>query len=403
VNDQLKLRRKKMQCSALRSILVLACLLVVNDSLLGQSIQSSFSPNVHPLAVAVGDFNRDGNLDLAVTGCDDPVETVDSCQLNNRIRTFLGNGKSRFTFKGSYFVGTPVTITAGDINRDGKLDIVASRPGPGRAATLLGNGDGSFQSPIDFVPGFDPSTLAPGRAVVADFNRDGSPDVAFPIGTNDSVGLGMGDKTGNLFLSGVFFGGAGPVSAVAADFDQNGTPDLAMAAFNQNAVGLLLGSGNGYFSGPLLFNPGGFQPEIIVSADFNRDGKEDVAVANVGSGQIGILLGDGVGGFSAPLVTGGVQLSFLGSTVGTNDELLAVGDFNHDAIPDLAVLEYAKDDVLVLLGDGTGQVGHAKRYAAGKGPNVLKVADFNNDGKDDLAIADFDAGRISILLFGVEQ
>jgi len=399
----LKLRRKKMQCSALRSILVLACLLVVSDSLLGQSIQSSFSPNVHPLAVAVGDFNRDGNLDLAVTGCNDPKEDCLNTDVsNNRIRTFLGNGKGRFTFQGSYFVGTPKSIAVGDINRDGKLDLIASRPGPGRAATLLGNGDGSFQSPIDFLPGFDASTMAPGRGVVADFNRDGSPDVAFPIGTNDTVGLGLGDKTGNFFLGGVFSGGAGPVSAVTADFDQNGTPDLAMAANNQNAVALLLGSGDGYFSGPLLFNPGGFQPEIIVSADFNRDGKEDVAVANVASGQIGILLGDGVGGFSA-VITGGVHLTSLGNTTGTNDELLAVGDFNHDAIPDLAVLEYANDDVLILLGDGTGQMGPAKRYPAGKGPNVLKVADFNNDGKDDLAIADYDSGRISILLFGAEQ
>jgi hypothetical protein len=393
-----------MKCSALRSILVLACLLVVTDSLLCQSIQSSFSPGVHPIAMAVGDFNRDGDLDLAVTGCNDPVDPcLNFGATNNRVRTFLGNARGHFTFKGSYFVGTPTSMTEGDINRDGRPDLVVSRPGPGLASTLLGNGDGSFQAPIDFIPWFDPSTSAGGRPVVADFNRDGSSDVAFPVGTNDTLGLGLGDKTGNFFVSGVFSGGAGPVSAVTADFDQNGTLDLALADFNGSAVALLLGTGDGHFSGPLFFSPGGIQPEIIVSADFNRDGKEDVAVANVGSGQIGILLGDGVGGFSAPLVTGGVQLSFLGSTVGTNDELLAVGDFNHDAIPDLAVLEYAKDDVLVLLGDGTGQVGHAKRYAAGKGPNVLKVADFNNDGKDDLAIADFDAGRISILLFGAEQ
>jgi hypothetical protein len=115
-----------------------------------------------------------------------------------------------------------------------------------------------------------------------------------------------------------------------------------------------------------------------------------------------ILLGDGVGGFSAPVITGGI-LTSLGNTIGTDDELLAVGDFNHDAIPELAVLEYANDDVLILLGDGTGQMSHAKRYPAGKGPNVLKVADFNNDGKDDLAISDYDSGRISILLFGAEQ
>jgi hypothetical protein len=395
-----------MKLSFVRSNLVLVCLLVAGGRVPAQSTQSSlfdspqaFSVGVHPIAMAVGDFNRDGNEDLAVTGCDDPAPCVLTGDAsNNRVRIFLGNGRGRFALIGTFFVGSPKSITASDVNRDGKLDLIVSRPGPGRAAILLGNADGSFQPPIDFVPGFDPATLAPGRPVVADFNRDGSPDAAFPIGTNDTVGIGFGDKTGNLLLGGVFPGGAGPVSAVAADFDQNGTPDLALADFNGNTVALLVGTGYGYFWGPSFFPCGGSQPDTIVTADFNRDGKDDVAVANVGSQQIAILLGDGVGGLSAPLTTEGIHLTVPGSLVGGNEELLAVGDFNHDAIPDLAVVEQAQNDVLTLLGDGTGHMVPAKRYPAGAGPVVVKAADFNNDGKDDLAIADFGSSRVSILL-----
>ena len=223
-----------MQTLFTRWSLVLVCSLVAGRTLSFQSSQfpwfdspQSFSAVVHPIAMAVGDCNRDGNQDLAVTGCDDPVPCLTGDVSNNRVRIFQGNGRGRFTLIGSFFVGTPKGISTSDINRDGKLDLVVSRPGPGRAAVALGNGDGSFQPPIDFVPGFDPATLAPGQPVIADFNRDGSPDVAFPIGTNDTLGLGIGNKTGSLFLGGVFFGGAGPVSAVTADFDQNGNPDLA--------------------------------------------------------------------------------------------------------------------------------------------------------------------------------
>ena len=395
-----------MKWPFVKSTLVLACLLVAGGKLSAQSTQfpifdspQSFSVGVHPLAMAVGDFNRDGNEDLAVTGCDDPALCITGGVSNNRVRIFQGNGRGRFALKGSFFVGTPENLTTGDINLDGKLDLIVSRPGPGRAAVLLGNGDGSFQPPIDFVPGFDPATLAPGRPVVADFNRDGSPDVAFPIGTNDTLGIGFGDKTGNLFLGGVFSGGAGPVSAVTADFDQNGTPDLALADANGSAVALLLGTGYGYFWGPSFFSSGGSQPDTIVTADFNRDGKDDVAVANVDSRQIAVLLGDGRGSFSAPLITDGVQLSVLSSTVGI-EELLAVGDFNHDAIPDLAVVEQTQNDVLILLGDGTGHMVLAKRYPVGAGPVVVKVGDFNNDGKDDLAVADFGSSKVSILLSG---
>jgi len=381
------------QSSILALVLMLGLTLNLQAQRFGDRLW--FSAGVHPVAMAVGDFNRDGNQDLAITGFVDP--DPDFGAFNDNVQIFLGNGRGTFRFKGSHFVGTPTSMAVGDLNRDAKLDLVVSRPGPGRAAILLGNGDGSFQPSIDFLPG-DPITTAPGRPVIADFDRSGSPDVAFPSGTNDTVGLGLGDKTGSLAFASSLPGGPGPVSGVAADFDQNGTQDLALSDFNGAAVAVLLGSGSGGFFGPTFFSSGGGNPETIVTADFNRDGKDDVAFANVGTAQVEVLLGDGSGSFSGPLAIDDVHVTALGNTIGVNDELLAVGDFNHDAIPDLAAVEQTKNDVLLLFGDGTGRMGRPQRYPAGSGPVVVKVADFNNDGRDDLAIADFGSSKVSILI-----
>jgi hypothetical protein len=165
-------------------MLVFACLLVVSDSLSGQSIQSLF-PNIHSVS----------RLGISIV-----IKTRD---------------KVYGTLEASVSVASQCSCATRSWTR---------RDGPAGLWLLI--------------------SIATDR-----------PTWLFPIGTNDTVGLGLGNKTGNFFLSGVFFGGAGPVSAVTADFDQNGTADLAMAAFNQIAVSLLLGTGDGYFSGPVLFEP----------------------------------------------------------------------------------------------------------------------------------------------------
>jgi len=137
--------------------------------------------------------------------------------------------------------------------------------------------------------------------------------------------------------------------------------------------------------------PRGNQPASVAMGDFNGDGKPDLAIAN-GDGTVTVLLGNGAGGFAAA----------AGSpfAAGSGPSSVAVGDFNGDGKPDLAIADYNGDNVTVLLGDGTGRFTAAPSspFPAGSQPNSVAVGDFNGDGKLDLAIANYNSNNVTVLL-----
>ena len=134
--------------------------------------------------------------------------------------------------------------------------------------------------------------------------------------------------------------------------------------------------------------PVGGDPRAVAIGDFDDDGVPDLAVVSAGGGTVSILLGDGVGGFSLP------------SDVPAGDQPagLAIGDFDGDGDVDLAVTSVTGNSVRVLLGDGKGGFAHASDFPVGKAPGAVAVADFNADGAIDLAIADSGSDAISILV-----
>ena len=132
----------------------------------------------------------------------------------------------------------------------------------------------------------------------------------------------------------------------------------------------------------------GTNPRSVAVGDFNRDGNPDLAVANYNSNDVSILLGNGLGAF-APKVD---------YTAGTNPVSVAVGDFNRDGNPDLAVANYTSDNVSILLGNGLGAFAPAVNYTTGTNPVSVAVGDFNRDGNPDLAVANNDSDNVSILL-----
>jgi uncharacterized protein (TIGR03437 family) len=201
----------------------------------------------------------------------------------------------------------------------------------------------------------------------------------------------------NLFTaaSGSPFGvGTGPESVAVADFNGDGFPDLAIANLISSNVTVLLGNGSGGFTAASdsPFSAGS-NPRSVAVGDFNGDGHPDLAIANeVTPGLVTVLLGNGSGGFSA--ATGSPF------STGSNPISVAVGDFNGDGIEDLAVANQADNTVTVLLGDGSGGFSAAtgSPLSTGSGPISVAIGDFNGDGHSDLAIANDGDNTVTVLL-----
>jgi hypothetical protein len=181
----------------------------------------------------------------------------------------------------------------------------------------------------------------------------------------------------------------GPLSVAVGDFNGDSKPDLAVIVANSpnNNVSVLLGTGSGGFGAATSFALGA-GPVSVAVGDFNGDGKPDLAVVNSNSNTVSVLLGTGSGGFGprTDFAVGGFPLA------------VAVGDFNGDGKPDLAVANAGSNSVSVLLGNGSGGFGAATNFAVAAGPRSVAVGDFNGDGKPDLAVVTALGNNVSVLL-----
>ena len=228
-------------------------------------------------SVLAGDFNRDGNLDL-IAG------------YSSYTYVYLGNGDGTFNLSQTLNFGPTVFRLAGDFNGDGNLDLVLlSDSKPTTISVALGNGDGTFQTPRKIAT-FD-GTCEPFGPVmlINDFNGDGKLDVAFCTPTSIGIMLGNGDGT---FQKPVFY----PVDAqpqfsfAAGDFNSDGKPDLLVSRYyptKSYGIEIRLGNGDGTFQPPQYFadNPAYFSGECgIAVGDFNSDGLLDFVFQNGGDG-----------------------------------------------------------------------------------------------------------------------
>ncbi len=150
--------------------------------------------------------------------------------------------------------------------------------------------------------------------------------------------------------------------------------------------------GPAYCTQPSFGSPAGYAvgdgPERVAVGDFNRDGNPDLAVANRTSNNISVLLGDGNGGLGAA----------TNYDISSAPSGIVVSDFNRDGNPDLAAAGYGRNQAIVLLGNGSGGFGSPTGYLAGSGPSGIATGDFNRDGNPDLVVSNGFADTMSVLM-----
>ena len=246
------------------------------------------------------DFDGDGRIDLAVLNSAVPI-------------VFLGNGNGTFqppvTLPNSGNTWTALRVA--DMNGDGKADLVCMNNGyNGYVSVLLGNGNGTFQAPINFA---DSSLIYPDTFVVGDFNGDGKQDVAVIYWVGVTVLAGNGDGTLTVSKKTSLFGVPG-YQAIAGDFNGDGKLDIAYAAYASGGFYLAFGNGDGSFqSGAELLSTG--SPAGFIAADFNGDGRMDIAATNptYSNGTVNVFLGSQYSGLSISLTHNG---NFTGGASG---------------------------------------------------------------------------------------
>jgi hypothetical protein len=282
--------------------------------------------NQQPATFALGDFDGDGNADLAVVSYD--------TKGNGGVSIMRGNGDGTLQPPGPLItVGAfPRFAAAADFNGDGILDLAVTNYNNNTVSILLGRGDLTFESHVDYAVGSNPV-----KPVPVDLNNDGKLDIAVTDqGGGFSTLIGRGDGT---FTYGAARSvSSSPFGIAAADLNGGGRQDLVIAALSEVLV--YLGAGGGGFDSGTGYAVLGTPAEVGLG-DFNSDGKLDVAVSDETGGAAALLLGNGDGTLQPALAY----------PAGAAPIGIVAGDFNNDGRLDLAVTDQHGGGIYVLLQD----------------------------------------------------
>jgi hypothetical protein len=352
----------------------------------------NFGLNTSAVAIATGDFNHDGKMDIVTA--DAPNMGFNT---GNTVTLLLGNGNGTFQPPRVFPLGqTPVAILAADLNGDGNLDVVTANKN-NTVSVLLGTGTGSFRLPVlvkvgpgRFVhePPTYPAGPGPVALAVGDFSGDHILDLAIADSGANQVsllyGTGNGQFTPGVSIqlpAGGMLGTASLTGIAAWDFNGDGKMDIATVSnTNFGQLDISLNNGNGTYT--TTGYKTGFTPGSLALGDFNHDGTMDAVVgcAFPSNNGVSVLLGNSDGTFQ-PVVNYDV-----GSQT---PAALAVADLNNDGAPDIITAngQFANNSVSVLMNNGNGTFGTLHVYTAGQNPVGVAVGDFNGDGYPDVVVA----------------
>lgn len=336
---------------------------------------------LNPDWIDTGDVNDDGRLDVVVANFS-----------SSNVSVFLGNGDGTYQSPLTFPVSAnPSSLLVTDLNDDCKLDIVTSSFSANNICALLNTGlNGastvSFSAPILSAAGNGIKAIAP-----YDSNGDGSTDLVIANSGSNNISLIISNKNGTFGNERTFAVGTAPVALAVGDINNDGTADVVVANSGSNNISVLVRNEDPgcIFERQAIYDVG-TNPSSLALGDVNRDSFLDVVVTNRDSNNVSLLLGNGNGTFKAQSTL----------SVGISPTSVAIGDLNGDAFLDFVVANSGSDNISIFLGNGNGTFASQINYKSQFGPAFVKLANVNgpNAFMADILIADLTSNDVRILL-----
>ena len=304
--------------------------------------------------------------------------------------------KSNFDIKTIAVGKGAASVEVADFNKDGKPDIAVANTEDSSITILLDTGKREFTRAAGspFYAGHFPNDIN-----IADFNKDGNLDIAFANHEKKyfTVLLGNGKGQFRPALHSPFTVQVKPHThgVISADFNGDGNTDIATDSWAVDSIIILSGDGKGNFTNPVYYATGKHPYQRLRTADFNKDNIPDIVTTNLDGNTVTILLGDGKGNFTTRFFD-----------AGNTPFGVAAGDINEDGNIDLAVInsptisgaKRGKDGLTILLGDGKGNFStlQGSPFETGLGPTRVAIGDLNNDGINDIAVSNYKSNFVSV-------
>lgn len=328
--------------------------------------RATYASGSQPRQISTGDFNGDGVADVVVSNTG-----------TNTLGLFLGRSDGTFQTQSTLTGDTnPVSVRIADLNNDGKLDLFATSWTRSTVSIWLGNGNGTFATRTTVATaGVTPVTMTHG-----DINGDGSVDII--VGdTSSSVSILLGNGNGTFAPRTTIATGAGLYNVALMDLNNDDKLDLVTTDQTDRTVSTYLGYGDGTFAtrSTVVLAAGLNLAGISNGGDINGDGKTDLVVAATGgSGRLSILFGNGNGTFPTPST-----LSSAGNTLESS-----LIDMNGDDYLDIVVADYDSNTISIYLGNGDGSFASRTTLNSNGRPLDVTVTDVNGDGVPDILAPD---------------